>query len=78
MARPSLSSMRRPKSGDTPRGDVPRTTGGGKAEKKDEHAMTLRMPKALSKALKMKAIDEDSNVTAIILRAVERELGRTC
>lgn len=76
MARASLKSMKRPKGGAVSQEKVEQPSPVANSGKKDEHAMTLRMPKTMAKALKMRAIDEDSNMTEIILRAVERELGQ--
>ena len=74
--RTPLSSMKRSKGGTAPP-EVTSAAAEKSGGKKEEHAMTLRMPKRMNKALKMKAIDEDSNVTAIILRAIEREMGQS-
>ena len=40
------------------------------------HAMTLRIPKATSKALKMRAIDEERPVTDLVRDAIDDYLSR--
>lgn len=42
----------------------------------DMHAMTLRIPKATSRALKMRAIDEDRPVTDIVRDAIDAYLAK--
>jgi len=79
--RPSLSAMARKKPGTTqdvsPSPSARAVVAGEEQGKKaDQAAMTLRMPKATLKALKMRAIDEETTVTAIVLRAIQRELGQ--
>lgn len=48
----------------------------GPATDADMHAMTLRIPKATSKALKMRAIDEERPVTDLVRDAIDDYLSR--